>query len=67
MYFNPGLPYLIDVYNGAGKLLKRIHGSHEPILVTDTIINKYTVLGVERNSDGVEFIVRYRYSTLEEI
>lgn len=25
MYFNPGLPYRIDVYNGAGKLLKRIH------------------------------------------
>ncbi len=44
MYFNPGLPYRIDVYNGAGKLLKRIHGSHEPIPVTDTIINDYTDL-----------------------
>lgn len=40
-YLHRGLPYVVDVYDTTGRLVRSIRRAHEPVPVTDVLINRY--------------------------
>jgi hypothetical protein len=40
-YVHHGLPYVVDVYDASGTLVRSIRRAHEPVPVTDALVGRY--------------------------